>query len=106
MDLSFEFPSWEPEPNETVVPEAAAFLDACQRMIAYRVDKGGWILGDSTLTHSDRWGLVWRVDFTRKRDLPDQSSDNRLICWGTPDGECLGTAVTAGWRWAARFDAK
>lgn len=106
MDLSLAMPSWEPEATETAVPENPVFLDACRRHIADRAAKQGWVLGNSTFTQSDTWGLVWRVDFTYASDTSHSPFGNRIVFWGTPDGESLGTKVGSGWRWNERLKAK
>jgi hypothetical protein len=98
MDESFETPNTDPG-NETVVSGNTEFVDACLRLASEKVERLGWILGESTLTRSDSWGLVWRVHVATKRTLPDPQFQSRYICWGDPSGEVLGTKFAPIKRW-------
>jgi hypothetical protein len=63
-----------------------AFLASCQAALDDISITKGWTLGPQRLTHSDRWGPVWRVDF----EFPDTSLKpliNRIICWQTEKGD-------------------
>lgn len=86
------YPSAVPK-GETVVAGNPIFVNACMSIVSIDASSLGWRLGKSILTHSDVWGLVWRIDF----QVPDQSADleliNRFICWGSADGGVLGTAT-------------
>jgi hypothetical protein len=86
------YPSAVPE-GETVVAENLIFVNACMSVVSIDASSLGWRLGKSVLTHSDVWGLVWRIDF----QVPGQSEDseliNRFICWGSADDGVLGTAA-------------
>jgi hypothetical protein len=76
------------------VAENPAFVSACMSIASSHAAALGWRLGRSILTHSDIWGLVWRIDFQVKGQSQDSKLINRFICWGTVDGEVLGTATT------------
>jgi hypothetical protein len=86
-------PGQEPD-GETPVPGSPAFVDAGVSVVTDLAAALGWRLGRSILTHSDIWGLVWRVDFQVKGQSQDSKLINRFICWGTADGKVLGTATT------------
>lgn len=97
MDQSLETPNADPG-TESVLPNTGAFVDACLKHVAGLVDRLGWQLGQSLLTRSDQWGLVWRVDFTTVNSIAASKSVRRYVCWGTPDGEILGTKLdSSGW---------
>jgi hypothetical protein len=47
------------------------------------------------LTHNDKWGLVWRVDFKYPHD--DLAPlINRVICWRTDDGKGVNAEIAIG----------
>jgi hypothetical protein len=82
--------------GETVILDETRFVEACKSAIADEARELGWSFGNSILTQSDKWGLVWRVDFF----LPDRAVNsalvNRAICWGQSDGTVNGKAVLFG----------
>lgn len=86
------FPKPEPD-GETTVAESPAFVDACTSTVSELAAKHDLILGESTLTHSDVWGLVWRIDFTAKDNPGHSGILSRYICWGSSDGTIFGTAL-------------
>lgn len=93
MDSSY--PSLVPD-GETKVEDNAAFLAACSSKASSFATAHGWYLGGSVLTHSDKWGLVYRIDYRIKGQTPNSSVVNRFICWATPGGEILGMAFLCG----------
>ena len=89
------FPSPESD-GEAAVAESPAFVTACNSIVSDRATALGWRLGKSILTHSDVWGLVWRIDFQAKGHPEGSHYVNRVICWGSADGRVLGTATVFG----------
>lgn len=79
--------------SETKATDNPAFLTACISTASDLAAAHEWRLGGSILTYSDGWGLVYRTDFHMKGQSPDSKLVNRFICWGTADGEILGTAT-------------
>jgi hypothetical protein len=86
------YPSPVPE-GETTAAEEPAFVHACMSTASDLAAAHDWRLGRSILTHSDVWGLVWRIDFRVKDQSQESKLINRFVCWGTADGEILGTAT-------------
>jgi len=79
---------------ETVVPNNDAFIEGCRSYVAEMSERLGWTFGNSTLTHSETWGLVWRVDYQVRGELPNSTYVKRLICWRPPGKEeGFGTAT-------------
>jgi hypothetical protein len=89
------YPSPEPE-GETEVSDKPAFVSACMAVTSADATTLGWQLGKSTLTQSGVWGLIWRIDFKARFHPASSNWINRRICWGTEDGEVLGTATVFG----------
>ena len=86
-----------PEPDgETPASENPAFVSACRSIVSERASALGWRLEKSILTHSDVWGLVWRIDFKARGHPEGSHYVNRVICWGSADGTVLGTATVFG----------
>lgn len=75
-----------------------AFVSACMSIVSAHASDLGWHLEKSILTRSDVWGLVWRVDFVAREHPEGLREVNRVICWGTADGQVLGTATVFGKR--------
>jgi len=65
-------------------------------LVSDRAAALGWRLGKSVLTHSNVWGLVWRIDFLAKGHPEGLHDVIRMICWGSADGTVLGTATVFG----------
>jgi len=82
--------------GEAPVAESPAFVAACMSIVSDRAAALGWRLGKSILTHSDVWGLVWRIDFQARGHPKGSHYVNRVICWGSADGTVLGTATVFG----------
>jgi hypothetical protein len=45
-----------------------------------------WQLDPPLIARSEKWGLVWRADFTFV-DLESSFLVNRIVCWETTDGK-------------------
>jgi hypothetical protein len=74
-----ETPSLEPD-EEIALGDNDAFVRECLSLVD---NFGGWQLGRTVLTRSERWGLVWRADFTISgADLSPLL--NRIVCWELP----------------------
>lgn len=96
-EASQSFPEAVPE-GETVVAGEARFVDACRSAIADDARKFGWSFGNSILTQSEKWGLVWRVDFFTPANGVNSVLVNRAICWGQSDGTVNGKVLAFGQR--------
>jgi hypothetical protein len=82
-------------PDRETVAEYPLIADACRAYFAAEMEQLGWSFGNSLLTQSEKWGLIWRADFTvHGRSHPDFI--NRAVCWTEPDGTVLGTHVAFG----------
>jgi hypothetical protein len=64
-----------------------AFSELCSSAVAPRATRQKWILGEPALTHSDKWGLIWRVDFAYHHTSPVLDINSRIIFWKGSDGE-------------------
>lgn len=78
------YPPVEPE-MEQVVHENLSFAETCLVMVRRIPPSNNWILGKPLTTSSEKWGLVWRVDFKRVNRV--SRLINRVICWRTLDGK-------------------
>jgi hypothetical protein len=88
--------SWPPltPDGEAETDDPSSLAEACRAMWKDLIAKGGWQLGTPLVTKSQKWGMVYRVDFAMPG--PDLSPlINRLICWRTTSGQ-LGTMVAVG----------
>jgi len=83
-----ESPPLEPK-EEIVLLDEPTFLNACKTLIAEDAEKFEWSFGKSLLTRSERWGLIWRVDFVT-RYSPAPNCTNRIMCWRDASGSAIG----------------
>jgi hypothetical protein len=83
----------EPSPEEQPAAEDPTFLASCRADVV-SMSGGPVVWGDQLLTHSPKWGLIWRADFWNPK-VPDQLHPSRITCWKNDDGE-LGTTVSGG----------
>jgi hypothetical protein len=91
-------PGPEPE-NEMPVLEKPDFVAACMSKASDRAALTGWRLGNSTLTHSDIWGFVFRIDFQSANHLKGSEISHRLVCWSADEGNTVaGTALVPGYK--------
>jgi hypothetical protein len=68
------------------------FVAACKAVIVDEAERFGWSLGNSLLTRSAKWGLVWRVDFFLDGQFsPSPPWFNRAVFCGEKDGTVNGT---------------
>jgi hypothetical protein len=89
-----EIPPMVPD-RETVVAHEPIFVEACTAAFAADAEKFGWSYGKSLLTRSQKWGLIWRVDFVIPERAASSRWINRAMCWGSA-GSVKGTAVGFG----------
>src|SRR6266576_3728575 len=88
-------PSIMPE-NEVELQSDPPFVATCMARIENDAEKLGWRFGNSILTRSDNWGLVWRVDFHTKSEPADSTSVNRVVCWRRPSEDGIAVAFFFG----------
>ncbi len=69
--------------SEKVVPDNPKFIAECKSQAGY--DMSRWVIYKSVLTLTEKWGLVWRLDYS------DPSYRigfiNTLVCWKQVTGE-------------------
>jgi hypothetical protein len=66
--------------------------------IANDAEQQGWRFGNSILTRSDTWGLVWRIDFQIKDQPTDWPTVNRIVCWRPPGQDGIAATFAFGQR--------
>jgi len=98
-------PSWVPADDEVVLDtDSNGFVEGfCKPYIADRVEKLGYRYGNSLLTWSNQYGLIWRVDrigpdYREQYRHPDDHTVSRDMMWRLPGSinECDGTASIGG----------
>ena len=77
-------PSLDPD-GHIVTADNTTFTGKCLSLVDKFSSGNNWRLGQPLLTRSERWGLVWRVDFTFS-DAEPSHLVNRIVCWEFPDG--------------------
>ena len=86
-------PSLSPAPDELPAQGDPDFADAC-RADMVTISKGAVRWDTELFSHSPRWGLIWRADFSEpERAIP--ISPTRVVRWATDDGG-IGTIVSVG----------
>ena len=89
-----EFPPLSPE-GETSAPDDRDFPKACLKDLNLIVQRVGWRYGASFLSHSEKWGDIWRIDFEiAGEDLSPRI--NRVMCWRTPADAKLNLMIAIG----------
>jgi hypothetical protein len=86
-------PPGSPGDDEQLVDGNPEFAEA-GRADMKNITKGRIEWGTEMFTHSKRWGLIWRADFSepeRKIQIPP----TRVVRWMTDDGG-IGTLVSCG----------
>jgi hypothetical protein len=91
------YPNPTPQ-DETALAADPSFAEACMARIADDAKQFGWRFGNSILTRSKDWGLVWRIDFETEGSRYGGNLVNRVICWRSPDSDDIGLAVAFGKR--------
>ena len=92
VDL-YPHPSLSPAPDEIAAPGDPDFAEACRADMA-AISKGAIRWDTELFTHSPRWGIIWRADFSE----PERAiaiSPTRVVRWVTDDGG-IGTFVSVG----------
>lgn len=69
--------------GESEIGGHADFVAEC-RETARVLPENEWEWGAQLLTQSDKWGIVWRADFTVAGMNPPLI--NRVVCWRKPNG--------------------
>jgi hypothetical protein len=87
-----EPPPVEPD-GETMLTDKPIFVAACEAAVADDVQQFQWHLGNSLLTQTEKWELVWRIDFTVPGNPTTLNRINRAVFWGEADGTINGMAV-------------
>ena len=80
-----DFPSLEPV-GETAIAEDRTFEQKCLSRVEQVAPGDRWRLGTPLLTKSDKWGLIWRADFTIA-GVDISPLVNRIVCWQSPSGD-------------------
>ena len=88
-------PSLVPQ-SELRVSNAPSFVASCMARITPDVEKFSWRIGNSILTQSDQWGLVWRADFQTKAESEQSRYVNRVVCWRRPGETDVAAAFAFG----------
>lgn len=90
MDLHAH--DFEPPPLDvdeaSVKADDRAFAGKCLSIVEDRFaveSWQSWQLGQTSLTRSSKWGLVWRADFSILSEGRWHSC-NRVLCWENADG--------------------
>lgn len=73
------FPPIVPNEDEVVLAADPSFETECMAAISDAARE--WRFGSSLLTTSDKWGLVWRADFTAPPVSASADFINRVTCW-------------------------
>jgi hypothetical protein len=80
--------------NEVVLAPDPAFEAECMSEISDGAKEDNWRFKNSILTKSEKWGIVWRIDF----DMPGQPANyglvNRVACWRKPEETGNGPSGT------------
>lgn len=92
-DGSFEAPPTDPATEEVTVDDES-FVEECDTVVGEFLPRDSARLGAGLLTKTERWGLVWRADFTRL-DSDLSPLINRIVCWRTDDGK-IAACVAIG----------
>jgi hypothetical protein len=87
-------PSVDPH-GEVISEHDPQFIAECEAAIADTRLEMGWRMGNSLLTISQQWGLVWRIDFLT-RDQTDTRYVNRIICWKGDGNAGINIATAFG----------
>jgi hypothetical protein len=75
----------EPGVDEQPATEDPAYIANCQADVR-SMSKGPVVWGTQLLTHSEKWGLIWRADFW-KPERKNQGDPIRVACWKNDKGE-------------------
>jgi hypothetical protein len=79
-----ETPSLDPD-GQILTADNTTFTTKCVSLVDKVSSGKNWQLGQPLLTRSEKWGLVWRVDF-KISDADFSPLVNRIVCWEIADG--------------------
>ena len=92
-------PALAPSDDEVVLPADPSFESECMAAISDSAKELKWQFKNSILTRSEKWGLVWRVDFETPGVSASTGFINRVACWRLPEeGSALGLLIAHGQR--------
>lgn len=86
-------PGLAPSQGELILPDDHSFTQVCMSHFADAAKRLGWRFGNSILTRSSEWGLVWRVDF-ELASVPaggELGLVTRVVCWRKAEPEGVGS---------------
>jgi hypothetical protein len=84
-EITEHFPPMAPDSEELVLPSDPEFERACLVSVSHMAEKQKWRYKNSILTRSEKWGLIWRVDFEILDSYHSGSAVNRIIFFKLPD---------------------
>jgi hypothetical protein len=83
MDISSICPP-EPEDGENMASDEPDFVSHCQAEVVAMAD-GPVVWTDQLLTHSQKWGLIWRADYW-EHNQENEDDPTRVVCFRRSDG--------------------
>ena len=86
-------PALAPSQDEVILRDGHSFTEVCVSHFADAAKMFGWRFGNSILTRSSEWGLVWRIDF-ELATVPrggELGLVNRIVCWRKSEPEGVGS---------------
>lgn len=90
---NLDFPPVSVAADERTTAGDSEFSNKCMDQLKTMSGLGKLTLKSSSLTRSDQWGRIFRVDFLIQDD--DGRGVNRMICWMQKDGR-LATSFAIG----------
>lgn len=67
------------------------FAEACRRRIGEILAGDAWTVGDTVLSSSQEWGIIYRLSLTHMN--PEFAvGQSHVVCW-TKDGKTISTSV-------------
>jgi hypothetical protein len=83
-DVSEIRPPSAPADDEARIELDPAFEADCMLALAENASQNKWQFKNSLFTRSEKWGLIWRVDFVTPVGSK-AGRTNRATCWRLPD---------------------
>jgi hypothetical protein len=83
-DVNEMRPPSVPASDETQIKPDPSFEAECMAALADTANQNNWQFKNSLLTRSEKWGLVWRVDFVTPVGTRP-GAGNRATCWRLPE---------------------
>jgi hypothetical protein len=75
-----DFPGPGVAPNEVLLPADPAIAERSRRVLAHDAETLNWRYESCVLTRSERWGLIWRTDVTRRSGTRSRI----VVFWSVP----------------------